>query len=920
MKKFSEKYSISLFFLLLAVFIAGSNAFTQDISDTITSTVSLNLYTPKNTDTNKFNLFPKKFNYKKIALVLSGGGARGFSQIGVLKCLEKYGIEPDMIVGTSMGSVIGGLYSSGYRPEELDSITKSIDWENKVSLTNKYQREYLFPDQKKLQDKNTISISLKGLIPKLPSSLSDGQNLMETLNLLILKSRYRSYGNFADLKFPFISVATDLDNGGKVSMKEGNLTESIKASFTLPLFFTPTVVNGRNLVDGGLTANIPVSVALDNGADLSIVVNTTSPLLTREELDNPVSTADQIISITMAQLNKLEMQNSGIIITPDIKNHSSDDFSNFDTLILKGYLAAENKIENIIRMIDSAELSSSVYANYFIINPEIEIETELIPYELKDKIIREQENNFVKYTVIEHTLREIYKSGYYADVYAVIKRFNENLSLKYCGIEYPKLNSFVLNTNKFKFINDFLNNEKRTYEVINNKSMLSLHDEVLKLLRKEGYIDVDIEKFYLDYNTGNIIINLSDGITDKISINGNKTTKDYIIEREIKIKKSEPLTYSDAEISLRNLFSSNLFRQLSFDLQKRNNLNILDIDLIEKDYRNIKFALRADNERKLQIYIKVGDENLFGRSNQFNISFAGGIRNQEYRAELRADRIFSTNFTFNLSGFYSIYDIYQYKETVDNNNDKLIVDRTGEYRNIKYGGSFLIGTQLEKIGTAYVQAIYERSKLKQLNGGPDVQTQFLNIFKFKIGGYIDTQDKYPFPERGTMINYFYESSQNYFPNSVSYSKFFVDLEQYFYLSKHHNLYGRFEFGFSDNTTPLQEQFSLGGEDSFYGMVEDELRGRQIFKMSLGYRFLFPFKIFFDTYFAFRYDIGQIWETSEDVRFKDLRHGFGAAFMFDTPIGKASFSAGKTLLVKQGFKKDSFVWGPYTFYFSIGYDL
>ncbi|HCN37631.1 MAG TPA: hypothetical protein DIS94_07980, partial [Bacteroidetes bacterium] len=101
-------------------------------------------------------------------------------------------------------------------------------------------------------------------------------------------------------------------------------------------------------------------------------------------------------------------------------------------------------------------------------------------------------------------------------------------------------------------------------------------------------------------------------------------------------------------------------------------------------------------------------------------------------------------------------------------------------------------------------------------------------------------------------------------------------------------------------TPFQEQFSLGGETSFYGMVEDQLRGRQKLETSLELRYMLPIKIFFDTFLKFRYDLGRVWENAEDIRFKDLRHGIGMSISFDSPIGEASFSVGRTFLVNKGF--------------------
>jgi NTE family protein len=113
---------------------------------------------------------------------------------------------------------------------------------------------------------------------------------------------------------------------------------------------------------------------------------------------------------------------------------------------------------------------------------------------------------------------------------------------------------------------------------------------------------------------------------------------------------------------------------------------------------------------------------------------------------------------------------------------------------------------------------------------------------------------------------------------------------------------------------------MGGEDSFYGMVEDEMRGRQVLLASLEYRYKLPVKFFFDTYLSARYDLGRVWVNTEDIRFKDLKHGLGFAILFDTPIGKTSLSAGKMFIINKGFTSESLYWGPTTFYFSIGYNL
>jgi NTE family protein len=242
-----------------------------------------------------------------------------------------------------------------------------------------------------------------------------------------------------------------------------------------------------------------------------------------------------------------------------------------------------------------------------------------------------------------------------------------------------------------------------------------------------------------------------------------------------------------------------------------------------------------------------------------------------------------------------------------------------EYRDIKYGLSFKVGKQLERIGTIFGQIFYEKIKTNSISVVKNVESEF-DILKFKFGGSIDTQNKIPFPTNGNIISFYYETAQDKLFGNLSYSIFDFSFEQNISISKSSVIKPKFVFGFADKTTPLIEQFSLGGENSFYGMVEEELRGRQILLLSIEYRFMIPFKLFFETYISARYDLGQMWENAQDVRFKDLRHGIGLSLMFDTPVGKASFSGGRSLIISKGFANNSFIWGPYTFYFSIGFDL
>lgn len=895
-----------------------------NVSGISQDTIKLNLTVPEKIDTNKFNVFSKKFSSKKIALVLSGGGARGIAQLGILNVFEKERIRPDLIVGTSIGSVLGGLYASGYSPGEIKNMLYDFDWDRALSLSNTYQRTSLFLEQKKIQDRSLLTIPLDGLTPVLlPSSFSNGQYLSEKINSYMLNARYHPVNDFSDLRIPFVAVATDLNSGRRIALKKGNLSESVRASFTFPLLYSPVIIDGKELVDGGLTANIPVQVAKNNGADLIIAVNSTSPLKNLKELNDPLNTADQILSITMSQLNDLQLSEAGIVLNPDIGKHSANNFKKFDYLINKGEKTASENADLILRKIDSMYSSESSNFNNFFINPKIEIESSILNKELSDTLNKITDKKFEKQTSIERNLRMIYNTGNFRNVYAIVTPEESAVKIVYHAESNPVLNDVEL-ISPFKFLNEILANykTKNIGKPINFFELDNLYYNILGAMRKNSYPAAYVKKFHFDYDKGKLLIETNGGNLDSIIIKGNIITKQNVISREVKFESRKPLIRQNVDQSIKNVMSTNLFGQVSFDFEYPgyNTVPDLKITVHEKNTKALRFTVKADNEKNLQLLIDLRDENLFGTGSETGILAAGGLRNRIYLAEIKSNQFFSLPLTFNLNAYYSFNDVYRYLQTIDTVKNDYSVTRTGEYRNLRNGGmSFLFGTQLERLGTIYTQGFFENQEIRNKSNSESITEKF-RMLKLKFGGIFDTEDVLPFPTSGTLINFYYETAKNILEGELSYSKLFFSYEQYFTLVKSHVLKPRFIFGFADKTTPLTEQYYLGGQKSFFGMVENELTGRQILETSIEYRYSLPYKIFFDTYLSFRYDLGNIWQFTEDIRFKDLRHGFGLSAGFDTPLGEASFSVGKSFLISKGLTTDSFIFGPYDFYFSIGYDI
>jgi len=278
----------------------------------------------------------------KIGLALSGGGARGAAHVGVLRVLEQMRIPVDYIAGTSMGSIIAGLYASGLTPDEIENALETMDW------------DHIFDDRPPREDrsfrrKRDDDLYLIKAKPgysdgelKLPSGLVQGQKFDLALSELTQRSALIS--DFDKLPIPFRAVATDIGTGKSVVLSHGDLAIAMRASMAVPGAFAATVIDGQTLVDGGITNNLPISVVREMGADIVIAVDISTPLMKPEEVRNVLKITEQLTSImtrtnTEAQIATLGSRD--VLIVPDLGDIGSADFTKALEAVEAGRVAAE---------------------------------------------------------------------------------------------------------------------------------------------------------------------------------------------------------------------------------------------------------------------------------------------------------------------------------------------------------------------------------------------------------------------------------------------------------------------------------------------------------------------------------------------------------------------------------------------------
>ncbi|QLE00664.1 patatin-like phospholipase family protein [Galbibacter sp. BG1] len=283
----------------------------------------------------------------KVALVLSGGGAKGIAHIAVLKKLDSLGIVPDLIVGTSMGSVVGGLYAIGYSADSIRIMTNTVDWDRllfgDVSLRD------VSVEEKSEFERYLLEYDIIKGKPKLKASILKDQNLREYL--MSLTYPVYNVSNFDDFSIPFRAVTTDLVNGKKLVLSESSLSVAIRASMSIPGIFAPVRYKNTLLVDGGVLDNFPVDVAKELGADIIIGSDVGGGLQTIDKLNNPGNILFQTSMLTSNLKNAREREMCDILIdhTGNL-TYATKDFIKANNIYKEGLIATDEKVDELANL------------------------------------------------------------------------------------------------------------------------------------------------------------------------------------------------------------------------------------------------------------------------------------------------------------------------------------------------------------------------------------------------------------------------------------------------------------------------------------------------------------------------------------------------------------------------------------------
>jgi len=819
-----------------------------------------------------------------VALALSGGGARGLAHIGVLEVLQENNIRIKFIAGTSMGAVIGGLYSAGYSPSEIHQIALGIDWD--ALFSSAPLRSSILVSAKGRPEKALLKIGLEGWRPAIPRGITSGQKLSNLLTRLCYRAGVRATISFDLLDTPFRAIATDLATGQLQVLGSGDLAEAMRASLAFPIGFTPVLTQGRLLVDGGLIIPIPVDLCRDLAGGPVIAVNTTTPLLPVESISNAIEMADQSTTVmTMPRLQE-QLKKADLVLSPTLETHKNNDFKNVEKLIQAGRQAALAQLPAIKAALLAGDNDSGpVYLTdrVNIVGLRNMPET----YFLKDLFI----DSLTSEAAVRENLRNILKTGFVQEARAQLTSQSERYEINYILKDNPRIRILSF-TGLTLFSPQTIHKaiESKVGQVVNSNTLAADIKSIERLYSSWGYTLARVQSIQVGQADGIVTFVIDEGRISGLRVEGNHRTRDWIILRDTHLRRGDIFVAAKAQRSLDDLYATGLFETVKLTAQPCSIGIELAVKVEEKSFDYIRAGMRHDREYQSAGFVDLVGSNLFGTGNEIYLSGQFGEKKRAYQLNIKADRIFRTYLTYHLTAGHSVFKRNFY---IDHEYNRYLLEQGT-------GLEFEIGQQFPRLGKLSTAIDFERHFYEDPFSAMRFDKRRTSV---SIRSLVDTFNSLPVPERGKLHYFELEFAGEIFGGEMTYTKFYTSIEAYYPLPAGLNFHPRAELGFFNRTPPYFKLFSLGGRRIFYGLYEHELTGEKIFDGSMELRK----KITDYLFISARYDFGKVWNKLQSIRFDRLEHGAGASLILKTIAGPLGIAYGRTSM------------GQEAFYFYAGYD-
>ncbi len=856
---------------------------------------------------------------KSVGLALSGGGANALSQIGVLKAFDEEGVPIDFIAGTSMGAIIGGLYSCGYSPDELKEIAHNLPWQSMVSLQNDYTRSNIFLEQQRIRDRASIAIRFDKLKLLMPKSLNSAQKLTETLDFLALNSLYKATGDFSTLPVNFRAVSTDLVTGNRITLTSGSLSEAIRASSTVPILFEPIKRGSYQLVDGGLIANLPVDELDAVNAHYKIAIDTHGSMYaTGGEIDLPWKTADQAMTILIKMQYPAQLAKADIVITPDLSEHKATDFSDIQALVDAGYSKGKLLAKTIKRSIEERAHSGIAIGNFSKNILFAQERPEFREHRLIALALVGNATNLAK------TLSELLETDLFTSVYAEVDSKRKTVIFHLEPL--PVLQDISVtggppDTLSQEEIDACFRPVIKTLST--NAAGTRALEALIKKYRTKGYSLVTIQSTSIEGNT--LQITLSSGKPGGIEIfQDKKLTGITPIEREIKIDTTRPFNIQNAEESVNNLYETGVFSRISIFEEPPapstpDGNSLLKFSLEEKSASVLRLGLRYDETNDAQFLIDVRNENLGGTTNSIGGWLKTGRKSNLLNLEFNMPRLGPSHLTISSRLFYEQHSFENLNKEGDINN----------YGIQKYGISPAFGIRIRKNGKLVADLTLQNSQsYAEKNTGTPLATATTNMLSIGTQFSLDSRDNTMIPTSGTVTNLRYSMTPAILDNHTVFWQVSGNHEENIRTGSKTVLQISGLFGLSSHDLPLSEKFFLGGTGTFWsqrfiGLKENELPCNNMISAGMQLSYKPSYEILFPMSLLLHYNVGNSWNDLDEISSTHILHGIGSSIVWQTPLGPTKVTISKAFTYPHGaydMESASLKFSETVFYFSIGHNF
>ncbi|MFH1862026.1 MAG: patatin-like phospholipase family protein [bacterium] len=803
----------------------------------------------------------------KLALAFSGGGARGFAHIGVLKALEEADLPIDGIVGTSIGAIVGGLYAAGYSTQEIESLAKTMIW-SEIFL-DAPPRKSLPLSRKSSESTTLLEIQFQGTHPYIPSALSAGQKLASLLFDRIQKAIYHGEPDFDHLKVRFAAVCADLNTGERVLFRSGDLAEALFASMAFPLLIAPVEYQGRLLIDGGVAENIPTKAAREFG-DVVLAVDVTMPPRLGAPPFEPWVIANQVTGLMQEDQNRRLLAEADWVISPVPDSLSTFSFTDAALLIEMGYQVTQKILPQLRERLNQRSWDGNVdtlaiRTIHFCGLPDSDsLRSSLMVCRSLD----EHKTPLVK--ELFHDLERITSQPTVSKAWGEIQQD----ALIYHVIRYPILSSIeILGVTQFE-PSELMNVLSwKLGETLDLRSLTRSLENLIRCYRDRGYPLASIFSVTIGDN-GALKILVSEGTVKDIRIEGLQYLREERILRDFPIRVGDPFRLRDLQRGIDELYGSRLFNTVRTTCVD----GIITVIVEERPSPILGLGAGVDLERHGRGLITLTQESIPFLSGGLSVWLKYAEFDERYNITYRNLAILQTYLEIGGSFESTRNEFYQYQHNGD---------RLGQYHFNRLTGSLHIAQQFRTWGRISLGLKGERVRTNHLTSSPE-----LDLRKLFLLIEIDTQDRTEFPKSGWRWELMMESAAPTLGGDVSYNTFKLLLQNTVGITHRIVLLSRFFGGICDQATPFSEWFQLGGEPSLLGLHESEIWGRQMFSASLEIREDLLSRFLADAYLSLRGDIAYSSEiVNSDYTFQDLHKGVGIGLSLDTALGPISIGYG-----------------------------